>query len=254
MSGKVFFLNLFLLKLLRICTKNQESGSFLFRRICSKCFFHYLLTWQMYTFAPTPKTPNEHKYWLSSINNIPGLNKVESSHYWLQFLFRLLVKHHFFHWGPPSASKSLPVLGWTLQTQGACARRHRGNWPAHRSTVSNWAKEAAVGEDGPTNEDCFQPPRCLLGSQRGGDGWLGCRWDSCEDILTVHHVILRVLARLTGVTGHKLWKYKWNSHNLKLRKVISDRKRCNFTWRSVHPKLFSSSRSAQTKRIGIFLN
>lgn len=144
-SSSIYFI--FLLKLPRNYTENQDSRSFLFRRICSKCFFHDLLTWLMYTFGLPPML-NEHKYWLSSINNMPGLNKVESSHYWLQFLFKLLVKHHFFHWGPPSASKSLPVLGWALQTQDACARRHRGNWPAHRSTLSNWAKEAAVGEDG----------------------------------------------------------------------------------------------------------
>lgn len=67
---------------------------------------------------------SKHHEWvwiLSSINDIPGLNKVESSHYWLHFLFRLLVKHHFFHWGPPMHQRV------SLCSAGRC--RHRALVP-----------------------------------------------------------------------------------------------------------------------------
>lgn len=65
-------------------------------------------------------TKKEWVWILSSINDISGLTKVES-HYWLHFLFRLLVKHHFFHWGPPMHQRV------SLCSAGRC--RHRALVP-----------------------------------------------------------------------------------------------------------------------------
>lgn len=114
---------------------------------CAPFFIIYLLdfTWFIHLGFISPNT--NIVCILSSINIIPGLHKGESDSR-LKFSVQTSGKASLLPLRPPDASKSLPVLLWPLQTQGACARLRGRNWPAHRSTWMNWAKGAAVDEDG----------------------------------------------------------------------------------------------------------